>query len=87
YDKKWFERPSNDERHTTHIDVTGLYDVRAGALKAHATQIDPLSPFWFGLPDEVAATVYPRDDFILAQSEVPTELPEDDLFAGISVTV
>jgi len=87
YDKKWFERPSNDERHTTHIDVTGLYDVRAGALKAHATQIDPLSPFWFGLPDEVAAEVYPQDDFILAQSEVPTELPEDDLFAGISVTV
>jgi mycothiol S-conjugate amidase len=87
YDKKWFERPSNDERHTTHIDVTGLYDVRAGALKAHATQIDPLSPFWFGLPDEVAATVYPQDDFILAQSEVPTELPEDDLFAGITVSV
>jgi mycothiol S-conjugate amidase len=87
YDKKWFERPSNDERHTTHIDVSGLYDVRAGALKAHATQIDPLSPFWFGLPDEVAAEVYPQDDFILAQSEVPTELPEDDLFAGISVTV
>jgi mycothiol S-conjugate amidase len=87
YDKKWFERPSNDERHTTHIDVSGLYDVRAGALKAHATQIDPLSPFWFGLPDEVAATVYPQDDFILAQSEVPTELPEDDLFAGITVTV
>jgi mycothiol S-conjugate amidase len=87
YDKRWFERPSNDERHTTHIDVSGLYEVRAGALKAHATQIDPLSPFWFGLPDEVAAEVYPQDDFILAQSEVETEVPEDDLFAGIRVTV
>ena len=33
---------------------------RAGrALKAHATQIDPTSPFWFGLPDEVAAPRVP----------------------------
>ena len=41
FDKRWFDRPSQDHRLTTHIDVTGLYDVRAGALKAHATQIDP----------------------------------------------
>jgi mycothiol S-conjugate amidase len=87
YDKRWFERPSQDHRLTTHIDVTGLYAVRAGALKAHATQIDPLSPFWFGLPEEIAAGVYPQDDFILARSEVPTTSPEDDLFAGIQVTV
>jgi mycothiol S-conjugate amidase len=87
FDKRWFDRPSQDHRLTTHIDVTGLYEVRAGALKAHATQIDPTSPFWFGLPDEVAAQVYPQDDFILARSEVPAPTPEDDLFAGIQVTV
>jgi mycothiol S-conjugate amidase len=87
YEARWFERPSQDHRLTTHIDVTGLYDVRAGALKAHATQIDPTSPFWFGLPEEIAATVYPQDDFILARSEVPAPTPEDDLFAGIQVTV
>ena len=58
FEKRWFERPQ-DHRLTTHIDVTGLYDVRAGALKAHATQIDPTSPFWFGLPDEVAAPRVP----------------------------
>jgi mycothiol S-conjugate amidase len=87
FDARWFDRPSQDHRLTTHIDVTGLYDVRAGALKAHATQIDPESPFWFGLPDEVAGAVYPQDDFILARSEVPTSTPEDDLFAGIQVTV
>ena len=87
YDKRWFDRPSQDHRLTTHIDVTGLYGVRAGALKAHATQIDPESPFWFGLPEEIASGVYPQDDFILARSEVPSELPEDDLFAGIRVSV
>ena len=72
-----------DDRLTTHIDVGDYYDVRVKALRAHATQIDPTSPFWFGLPDEVAATVYPWEEYILAQSRVPTEIPEDDLFAGI----
>jgi mycothiol S-conjugate amidase len=86
-DERWRNRPSQDHRLTTFIDTTGLYDVRAGALKAHATQIDPTSRFWFGLPDEVAADVYPREDWILAHSEVPTEVPEDDLFAGLRVSV
>jgi mycothiol S-conjugate amidase len=53
------------------------------ALRAHATQVDPHSPYWFGLPPEVARLTYPYDDYILAQSTVPTQLPEDDLFAGI----
>ena len=52
-------------------------------MRAHATQIDPHSPYWFGLPPEVARTTYPYDDYILAQSTVPTILPEEDLFAGI----
>lgn len=83
FDETWLERPDQDHRLTTHIDVTGLYQVRAGALRAHATQIDPESPFWFGLPDSVLEGVYPQDDFILARSEVPTDLPEHDLFAGL----
>ncbi len=32
----------------------GLRDVRHDALLAHATQVDPTSPFWFGLPREVS---------------------------------
>jgi len=84
FDERWFERPDQDHRITTRIDVTGLYGVRAGALRAHATQIDPESPFWFGLPEDVAAGVYPQEDWILARSEVPTTMPEDDLFAGIA---
>lgn len=83
FDERWRDRPDQDHRLTTHIDVAGLYQVRAGALRAHATQIDPESPFWFGLPDEVSENVYPQEDFILARSEVPTSVPEDDLFAGL----
>ncbi len=83
YDAKWFERPSHDEAVTTRIDTSGVADVRRLALVAHATQVDPTSKFWFGLPPEVADLVYPIDDFTLAQSDVPTELPEDDLFAGL----
>lgn len=83
FEERWFERPSQDHRLTTHIDVVGLYDVRAAALRAHATQIDPTSPFWFGIPDEIAADIYPQEDYILARSEVDSEVPEDDLFAGL----
>ncbi|HVE47561.1 MAG TPA: mycothiol conjugate amidase Mca [Acidimicrobiales bacterium] len=83
FDEKWFERPSRDDRITTRIDITGYADVRRDALLAHATQIDPDSPFWFGLPPEVAREVHPYDEYELARSLVDTELPEEDLFAGV----
>ncbi len=84
FDEKWFSRPGLDERITTKIDVTAGDDIRKEALLAHATQIDPNSPFWFGLPPEVTS-VYPWDDYILARSlvESPPIFPEDDLFTGI----
>lgn len=85
-DERWRSRPSQDHRLTTHIDVGGLYRIRAGALRAHATQIDPTSAFWFGLPEEVAEGVYPQEDFILARSTVPSDVPESDLFAGVEDT-
>ena len=87
YDPKWFERPSNDHQITTQIDIREFADVRRKALLAHATQIDPDSPFWFGLPPEIARTVYPFEDFVLARSLVDVELPEDDLFAGVPARV
>jgi mycothiol S-conjugate amidase len=53
-------------------------------LKAHATQVDPTSKFWFGLPPEVMRDIHPVDEFRLAQSRVgPTDVTEDDLFAGV----
>ena len=83
YDASWFERPSHDDAITTRVDTSGVPDVRRLALLAHATQVDPTSRFWFGLPAEVADLVYPFDDFTLARSSVDTSLPEDDLFAGL----
>jgi mycothiol S-conjugate amidase len=35
------------------------------------------------LPDDVAAAVHPWDDYTLARSLVDSEVPEDDLFAGV----
>ena len=83
FPKEWIERPPvpMDDRMTTQIDVTSHHDVRRRALLAHATQIDPTSKFWFGLPPEVV--VYPFDDFILERSLVDGDVPEDDLFAGL----
>jgi mycothiol S-conjugate amidase len=83
FDEKWFERPSHDDRITTSIDVAEHADVRFEALLAHATQIDPTSPFWFGIPREEARTVHPWEEYTLARSLVDTDLPEDDLFAGV----
>jgi mycothiol S-conjugate amidase len=83
FDDKWFERPSHDHRITTSIDLNGFNEVRLDALLAHATQVDPQSPFWFGLPREDQAAIHPYDDYILARSLVDGELPEDDLFAGV----
>jgi mycothiol S-conjugate amidase len=83
FDEKWFERPAQDERTTTTVDITGYTAVRDLALLAHETQVDPASKFWFGLPPEVAQTVFPLEEYVLARSLVPTDVPEDDLFAGI----
>jgi mycothiol S-conjugate amidase len=83
YDERWFSRPSQDHRITTQVDISGFMHVRPEALKAHRTQIDPESPFWFGLPPEVADTIHPWDDYELARSLVDTATPEDDLFAGV----
>lgn len=83
FDERWFERPSQDDRITTRIDISDYGDARRQALLAHATQIDPDSPFWFGLPPELARTVHPYDDYVLARALVGTSVPEDDLFAGV----
>ena len=57
--------------------------MRGEALRAHETQIDPASPFWFGLPPEELAKLNTREDYIRARSLVDVPVPEDDLFAGV----
>jgi mycothiol S-conjugate amidase len=88
FGEEWMERIRNfdhDDRVTTLVPIGEFYDVREKALLAHATQVDPESPFWFGLPSEVARDVHPWDDYILARSLVDSSLPESDLFAGVLV--
>jgi mycothiol S-conjugate amidase len=76
-------RLGDDDRITTQVDVSDFSDVRPRALLAHRTQVDPDSPFWFGIPPEEAKRVHPFDDYVLARSLVDSEVPEDDLFAGL----
>jgi mycothiol S-conjugate amidase len=83
YTEEWFSRPWQDERITTAIDIEGYGHIRFDALLSHATQIDPASPFWFGLPREISEGIHPYDDYIRASSLVDAPTPEDDLFAGL----
>lgn len=83
FNEEWWDSMTQDHRITTQIDVSEWLHVRDEALRAHATQIDPASPFWFGLSPSQSAAAYPYDDYILARSQVDLLLPEDDLFAGI----
>jgi mycothiol S-conjugate amidase len=86
YSEWWFERPSHDHLITTKVPIHGHWQARCDALRAHATQIDPASSFWFGLPDDVAGDAYPWDDYVLAETLVggpPEGELESDLFDRI----
>ena len=86
---KWLENwdPEIDVhagRVTTRVPCSDYFHVRDEALKAHATQIDP-SGFFFATPIEWQQRLWPTEEFELARSRVPADLPEDDLFAGIEI--
>jgi len=100
FDDKWLERASSQPRKfTTVVSLSEYADVQRQALLAHATQVDPTSPFWFGLPPEIARSVHPFDEYVLARNlggdgEAAIEkfvtdgqgeaaVIEDDLFAGV----
>jgi len=71
---------------TTSINTADYLEIRDQALLAHATQIDPNSA-WFDCPLDVQRAAWPTEDYHLARSLVDTELPEDDLFAGVRESV
>jgi mycothiol S-conjugate amidase len=90
---EWFEKEAQREAEkkaddrpelevTTRIMCADYFSIRDQALMAHATQIDPTGA-WFACPLEVQRAAWPTEDYHLARSLVDTELPEDDLFAGI----
>ena len=64
------------------MECAEYFPVRDQALIAHATQIDPDGP-WFHVPLDVQQAAWPTEDYELVRSTVETQLPEDDLFAGI----
>ena len=87
---RWDTMP--EEVATAVVDITPQAHVRREALLAHATQVDPKSKFWFGLPPEVMESIQPHDDYRLAYVGDPdgtVHAPErdgaveDDLFAGL----
>ena len=77
YSDEWLNRPWQDHRVTTRVEVGDFHDVRTNALLAHATQIDPTSKWWFGLPEDEARTIYPYEDYTLARSRTEAIAGED----------
>jgi mycothiol S-conjugate amidase len=68
---------------TTQVPAGEFFGVRDDALRSHASQVAPDSPFFFW-PNEIQQAVWPWEDFELVRSSVETTLPESDLFAGIT---
>jgi mycothiol S-conjugate amidase len=77
--RRWFDRP---DLATTHVPVGDFLETRDEALRSHASQVSPQSTF-FLWPNDLQREVWPWEDFQLADSELPPELPESDLFAGV----
>jgi mycothiol S-conjugate amidase len=81
--KNWTDdRPDPGLRVTTRVECADWFAVRDEALKAHATQIDPTSR-WFFVPQDIQREVWPTEDYELVRSLIDAPVPEDDLFAGL----
>ncbi len=78
----WPADPDHDARISTRVPCGEYFEVRDRALLAHATQIDP-DGHWFAVPLEIQQKAWPHEDYELVVSHVSTEIPEDDLFAGV----
>lgn len=75
------DRP--ERRVTARIDCAAYFPQRDDALRAHATQIDP-DGFFFHVPRDIEAQVWPYEEFELAQARVAVaDGMETDLFAGV----
>ena len=80
--KDWKPDPENERRITTRVECAEYFATRDKALLAHATQIDP-DGAWFAVPLDLHQAAWPTEDYELARSLIESELPEDDLFAGL----
>ena len=83
--ERWLEgldETGDDAKKLIAVDVADMIEVGRAALRAHETQVDP-DGFWFTIPADVVAEVYPFEDFEVLRTRV--ELPRDtsDLFGGL----
>lgn len=81
---RWIERiegGEEDEGDLVHVDVTAQLTTAREALRAHRTQVDP-DGFWFQVPIDVVADVYPFEDFELMRTRSGSPV-DGDLFAGL----
>jgi mycothiol S-conjugate amidase len=65
------------------VDVNGYGSVSREALLAHATQVDPNSRMWFGLPTEVSDNVYPYEEYEVARDLTARGPSREDLFTDV----
>ena len=75
----WLEGWDEDDAHrvTTRLPVADYFHRRDEALLAHRTQVDP-EGMWFAVPLDMQVQTWPTEDFELAISHVPTDIPESD---------
>jgi mycothiol S-conjugate amidase len=78
--RRWFDRP---DLATSHVPVSDFFETRDRALLSHASQVSPDSTF-FLWPNDLQREVWPTEDFQLVDSTVASDLPESDLFAGVT---
>jgi len=72
-----------DELVTTQVDVHDYVERKREAFRAHVSQNDPNS--WFAkMQDQVYELAFGTEYYQLARGKAGSELPEEDLFAGIS---
>src|SRR3712207_2011012 len=70
--ERWDPEHDNSNRVTTRVDCAEYFPVRDDALRAHATQVDP-DGFWFAMPREIEAKIWPTEDYELVRSMVRSE--------------
>lgn len=66
---------------TARVDIAAHLEARDAALRAHASQVEPDSPFFFW-PHELLRGAWPTDDYELVRG-AGLGGTEDDLFAGV----
>lgn len=76
------ERGAGFDRVTTRVECGRYFGQREQALRAHATQIDPNSIFFF-TPLDIQRAAWPWEHFELAATRVPVTLPEEGLFTQL----